>query len=84
MSVATSSQRKDGEKNTTWHRVKVFGPRAEACHTYLVKGRKVDVTGSLHASQWEDKEGVTRYTVEIVADNVVFLDGPRQAEPASV
>lgn len=71
MSVATSEQwtDKDGKKHeeTEWHRVVVWGKQAENCSKYLTKGSKVFVQGKLKTRSWEDKDGVKRYTTEIVA-----------------
>lgn len=65
---------KDGEKKerTEWHRVSVFGPQAEPCSKYLKKGRQVYVEGELVYGKYE-KEGVTHYTTDIVANLVKFL-----------
>jgi single-strand DNA-binding protein len=78
--VATSFEWKDkntGEKKelTEWHRVVTFGKRAEVCGEYLAKGRKVYVEGRLQTRKWEDNKnpGVTRYSTEIVANDVQFL-----------
>lgn len=77
MSIATSEpvQGADGnwEERTEWHRVVVFGRTAEHCGNYLAKGRLVYIEGRLRTNQWEDQQGVKRYTTEIVARDVVFL-----------
>lgn len=74
MSVATTFKTKENEY-TEWHRVTVWGQAAEACGKYLTKGRQVYVEGRLQTRKYEDKEGVTRYTTEIVANEVKFLGG---------
>ena len=68
---------KDGQKQdrTEWHRVVVWGRRAETCGKYLSKGRQVYLEGRLRTRSWEDKEGNKRYTTEIVANDVQFLGG---------
>ena len=76
-SIATSEQWKDkdsGEKKerTEWHRIVVFGKLGELCGEYLAKGRQVYVEGRLQTKSWE-KDGVTRYTTEIVASDIQFL-----------
>jgi single-strand DNA-binding protein len=78
-SVATSDTWKDkqtGEKKerTEWHRIVAWRQLGELCGKYLSKGRKVYVEGKLQTRSWE-KDGVTRYTTEIVANDVQFLDG---------
>jgi len=68
---------KKGERQerTEWHRVVVWGKRAEVVSKYLSKGRQVYVEGRIRTRSWEDKEGNKRYTTEIIADNVQFLGG---------
>ena len=77
LSVATNERVPAGEGNwedrTEWHRVVVFGKLAETCGNYLSKGRLVYLEGSLRTQQWEDKEGVKRYTTEIVARDMTML-----------
>ncbi|MFZ5562425.1 MAG: single-stranded DNA-binding protein [Thermodesulfobacteriota bacterium] len=77
-SVATSEEWKDkdsGDKKerTEWHRVVAFGRLGEICGEYLAKGRLVYVDGRLQTRSWE-KDGVTRYTTEIVASNMQILE----------
>lgn len=75
--VATTERVPAGEGNwedrTEWHRVVVFGKRAESCGNYLNKGSQVYIEGRLQTRQWEDKEGAKRYTTEIVANDVLFV-----------
>ncbi|RKZ99493.1 MAG: single-stranded DNA-binding protein [Gammaproteobacteria bacterium] len=82
-SIATSEEWKDkstGEKQekTEWHRIVAWGKLAENCGTYLSKGRQVYVEGRLQTRQWE-KDGVTHYTTEVIADQVRFLNGNEAA-----
>lgn len=76
--IATSENWTDkaGEKQekTEWHRIVVWGKVAELCSQYLAKGRQVFVEGRLQTRQWEDKDGGKRYTTEVVANTVQFLD----------
>ena len=77
-SVATSEEWKDknsGEKKerTEWHRITAWGKLGEICGEYLSKGRQVYVEGRLQTSSYDDKEGVKRYSTEIVASDVQFL-----------
>ncbi len=79
-SVATSEtwvDKANGSKQekTEWHRIVVWGKTAELCSQYLQKGRQVYLEGKLQTRQWDDKEGVKRYTTEIVAQTVQFLGG---------
>jgi single-strand DNA-binding protein len=77
-SLATSDAwtDKNGQKQerTEWHRVVVWGKLAELCQKYLAKGRKAYIEGRLQTRAWDDKDGQKRYTTEIVANTVQFLD----------
>jgi len=78
-SIATSETWKDkntGEKQekTEWHRIIAFRRQAEICGEYLKKGSKVYVEGRLQTRSWEDRDGVKRYTTEIVMQNMQMLD----------
>ncbi|MCA9520982.1 MAG: single-stranded DNA-binding protein [Myxococcales bacterium] len=77
--IATSENwtNKEGsrESRTEWHRVVVWGKQAELCKEYLSKGRQVYVEGRLQTRQWDDKDGNTRYTTEVVAQSIRFLGG---------
>ncbi len=79
LSVATHERWTDKEgqpqERTEWHRVVVWGPQAENCAKYLAKGRQVYVEGSLQTRKYDDKDGTTRYTTEIKAHKVNFLQG---------
>jgi single-strand DNA-binding protein len=83
-SIASNERRKSasGEQQdtTTWFRVTVWGKQAEAVSKYLSKGRSVYVEGRLHLEEWTDKEGKPRYTLEINASDVHFIDGAASAE----
>jgi single-strand DNA-binding protein len=75
--MATSETYKDrttGEKKETteWHNIVLWRGLAEISQKYLHKGDLVYIEGKLRTRSWE-KEGVTRYTTEIVADNMTML-----------
>lgn len=75
--MATSESYKDrttGEKKevTEWHNIVLWRGLAEISQKYLHKGDLVYIEGKLRTRSWE-KEGVTRYTTEIVADNMTML-----------
>ena len=78
LSLATSSRRKgpDGEysDHTEWHRVAVFGKTAESVGKYLKKGSKVYIEGEIRTQKWTHKDGADRWSTEIVANVVRFLD----------
>lgn len=78
-SIATSDEWKDkdtGEKKerTEWHRIVAFRQLAEICGKYLEKGKQVYIEGKLQTRSWE-QDGVTRYTTEIVANEMRMLGG---------
>ena len=62
------------QEHTEWHRVDLWGKRAEALQQYLTKGLKIYVEGSLRTRQWEDRDGNKRYSTDIRADRIEFLD----------
>ena len=70
----------DGERHeeTEWFRVVAWNQLAESCNQYLSKGQKVYVDGRLRTDRWEGRDGTPRTTVEIVAQNVVFLSRPNE------
>jgi single-strand DNA-binding protein len=84
--LATDEQWKDknGEKaqRTEWHRIVTWGKLAEICGNYLVKGKLVFVEGRIQTRSWEDKEGVKRFTTEIIASNMQMLDTKGQTKSA--
>ncbi len=78
VTIATSRQWKDktsGERQeeTEWHRVVFFDRMAEIAGEYLKKGRPVYVEGRLKTRKWTDKDGVEKYTTEIVATDMQLL-----------
>ena len=74
-SVAIDRPVKQGEeKKTDYPRVTVFGKQAENCERFLKKGRQVGVQGKLQTGSYTNKEGVTIYTKDVVADRVEFLE----------
>jgi single-strand DNA-binding protein len=80
--LATDEQWKDknGEKvqKTEWHRIVTFGKLAEICGNYLVKGKLIFIEGRIQTRSWEDKDGVKRFTTEIIANNMQMLDSKGQ------
>ena len=79
--IATSEQWKDkqtgeNQERTEWHRVKFFGRLAEIAGEYLRKGRQVYIEGSLRTDKYTDKEGIERYSTDIIANEMQMLGGP--------
>lgn len=78
IAVATTENWKDknsGEKKelTEWHRITFYRKLAEIAGQYLKKGSQIYVEGRLQTRKWQDKEGVERYTTEIIADTMQML-----------
>ena len=78
LSIATSDSWKDkdsgmDQERTEWHRVVLWRRLAEVAGEYLKKGSKVYIEGQLQTRKWE-QEGQTRYTTEIIARDMQFLD----------
>ena len=76
--LATSSSYTDrsGQRveQTEWHSIVTFGKTADVCGQYLHKGSLAYVEGSLTTRKWQDKNGQERFTTEIKADRVQFLE----------
>lgn len=87
IAVATTESWKDkqsGEKRelTEWHRITLYRKLAEIASQYLRKGSQIYIEGRLQTRKWTDKDGVERYTTEIVADTMQML-GSRNGGNAS-
>ena len=82
LTIATTEQWKDksGEKQekTEWHRVVLFGRQAEIAGEYLKKGRSVYIEGRLQTRKYTDKDGVEKYSTEIVADRMQLIGSARE------
>jgi single-strand DNA-binding protein len=83
---------KSGERQdlTEWHNIVVWRGLADVAEKYLRKGKLIYLEGKIRTRSWEDKEGVKRYTTEVVADTFTMLgkkdDGassPSSSAPAS-
>jgi single-strand DNA-binding protein len=77
-SIATSESyidKQSGEKKeiTDWHDIVLWRGLAEVAEKYLVKGTKIYVEGKLKKRSWQDKEGLTRYSTEVVGDEMTIL-----------
>jgi len=77
--IATSERTKDRDGNwtdhTEWHSVTCFGRTAENVGRFLSKGRQVYIEGRLRTRKWTDKDGRDRWSTEVIADRVQFLQG---------
>lgn len=87
--IAVDRPRRNGEdQGADFIRITVWGTQGENCDRYLSKGRQVAVQGRIQTGSYKNRDGVTVYTTDVVADRVEFLGGnnqqtqPRAEEPA--
>ena len=82
MSLATTEtwKNKNGEQQekTEWHRIVVFGNTAEFAKEYLRKGTMLAVDGQLRTRKWEDRDGTTKYTTEVLARQLTPLSSQKK------
>ncbi len=78
-SIATSESWKDQDGNlqerTEWHNIVTWRKLAEICGEWLKKGKRVYIEGRIQTRSYDDKNGVKKYVTEIVADDMIMLDG---------
>lgn len=83
-SLATTEnyKNKSGERvsQTEWHNIVLWRGLAEVAEKYLKKGSSVYIEGKIKTRKWEDKEGVVRYSTEILCDNMTMLGGKSSTE----
>ena len=86
-SVATTEnyKNKEGQRvsQTEWHNIVLWRGLAEVAEKYLVKGSSVYLEGKIKTRKWEDKEGVTRYSTEILGENMTMLGRKPSTEKKS-
>ena len=87
LSIATNESWKDKQtgqqqERAEFHKIVFFNRLAEIAGEYLRKGRKVYVEGSLRTRKWQDQNGQDRWTTEIVASDMLLIDGNRNDENA--
>ena len=66
--------KKDAEVTADFFNIVVWGKRAETCTNYLQKGLQVAIQGRLQNNNYTDKNGVKQYSIEVIAENVEFID----------
>jgi len=86
-SLATTEnyKNKQGEKvsQTEWHNIVLWRGLAEVAEKYLKKGANVYIEGKIRTKKWEDKEEITRYSTEIICDNMTMLGFKPSSESPS-
>ncbi|MFC1565284.1 single-stranded DNA-binding protein [candidate division KSB1 bacterium] len=75
IATTDSWKNREGEQQdrTEWHRIVAFRRLAEICGEYLKKGKQVFVEGRIRTRSWDDKDGIKRYTTEVIADSMTML-----------
>jgi len=85
--LATSETWKDRNGNTQehtdWHSIVAWRGLAEVCHKLLRKGARIYIEGKLQVRSIEDKNKNRRHLVEVIAENMLILDGKRNRENES-
>lgn len=80
-SVATNEKRRDKggdlQDVTTWFRITLWGKQAENASKYLTKGSPIYVEGRLRVEEWSDRDGKTRYTLDVQATDMQFIGNSR-------
>ncbi len=75
--LATNESYKNakGEKitDTQWHQIVAWGKTADIIEKYVIKGKEVAIDGKLTTRSWEDKDGMKRYTTEVVCNELLML-----------
>lgn len=79
IAVSRDYSNSEGTRETDFFNITVWRGRAESCGKYLRKGSKVSVMGSLQTRSYEDKDGIKRSVIDVVANEVEFLT-PKNAQ----
>ena len=77
------NRKKTSEPQTDFFRINAWNGLGDVCARCLTKGKKVAVIGELQARIYEDKQGKTRLSLDVLADEVEFLS-PKETETATV
>ena len=84
MRIATNEYRRDQasqerEERTEWHSIVLFKRLAEIADQFLNKGSRVYIEGKLRTRKWQDREGNSRYSTEVIANEMQLLGPGRGA-----
>lgn len=75
---------KNGQKEADFIRIIAWGKQAENVATYMTKGRLIGISGRIQTNSYENKDGEKRYSFDVVADEVNFLDKAKpQTQPVN-
>ena len=74
VAIDRGKDRDGNDRGADFPRITVFGKQAEDCERYLKKGRLVGISGRIQTGSYQNKDGATVYTTDVVADRVEFLE----------
>ena len=82
LATSESYKNREGQRVTTteWHNIVLWRGLADIAERYLSKGNQVYIEGKIRTRSWDDKDGIKRYTTEILGDNLTMLGGRRDME----
>ena len=85
MATNESWKNKEGEyeDRTEWHRIVLYGKAAETASEYMKKGQLVYIEGRIRTRSWEDKDGMKRYTTEVLGDRFTMLGRKNENQSAA-
>ena len=86
LAVSSRARSEDGSwgDKSNYFDVTVFGRQADTAVQYLAKGRRIGVDGRLSWREWQAQDGTRRQSVEVIANDLFFLDSRRDDAPAGV
>ena len=87
LSIATNRKFKNQdsgsyEDKTEWHRVVFFNKPAETIGQYVKKGQQLYVEGRLQTRKWQDKDGIEKFSTDIISDNFTFVGSKSDSSDA--
>ncbi len=82
LAVSSRARQEDGSwgDRSNYFDVTVFGRQADTVSQYMAKGRRIGIDGRLSWREWQAQDGTKRQSVEIIANDVFFLDSRRDNE----
>lgn len=79
-SMTWNDQSGNKQEKAEFHNCVLWGKLGEIAGQYLSKGRRVFLEGRIETRDWTGQDGVKRYRTEIIVDNMIMLDGPKNSE----
>ena len=82
LATSESYKNKEGQRvtQTEWHNIVLWRGLAEIAEKFLRKGNQVYIEGKIRTRSWDDKDGIKRYTTEILGDNLTMLGGRKEMD----